>query len=68
MPAKPKGDKGPRFKPGQIEVTVQLPDMKIITAMFERVKSRILNLFLQWLESEEGQEAIRQAIREELKR
>ena len=42
--------------------------VKEITKMFDRIRNRLIKMFIEYLESEEGQAAIKKAIREELKR
>jgi len=62
----PKKEK--KFKRCDIKIKIDTTGIEKFLDAFERVKVGIMEIFIKWLESEEGQEAIRQAIRKELKR
>ena len=72
MPAKPQKDKGPPFKPGDIKIKIDTKAAAKAGAdlrkMFDRLRERVAKMFLEWLQSEEGQKAIKEAIQKELRR
>ena len=74
MSMKPKGDKGPQktFRAGDIKIKIDTKAAEKaaenLRKMFDQMREKLMQIFLEWLKSKEGQAALRKAIREELRK